>query len=487
LRIYRNDALVYSDRATLSSKNSRRRYIEEAKTQGVELEEDHLVAIAEAVLEHRREPRFAARASTPSPPAFSGRVPATVDELLAEMQQWYEVVDRDALPIVLGAVAAHRFGVDPVWLVLVGPPSSLKTELIRLLGGLSNVYPLSKLTQNTLASGLKTDDGQDPSLLSRLTDQILLLKDLTTVLEMQHDARQEVLAQLREVYDGHFDAVWGTGKEMHWQGRLGLIAGVTPVIDRHAGVMGILGPRFTLFRMTQPDRTRVSRRAVNNTRSHVGAAERDELRGMVTGFLSRLSNSAPAIPDDLAATIGGLAEVVTRARSGVERDGRTRDLEYAPEPEMPARLAKQLASHAQGIALVHHRDVVTADDVRCIIRVGLDCIPRLRRDVIEVLLDRCFSALTTSTVASAAQYPTSTVRRALEDLQALGLVRCFKSHAEDNGDDDGDGSASGRPPKTKGNADTWALVEPYQTLMPALYACLESPTCVKGATDEALN
>ena len=72
--------------------------------------------------------------------------------------------------------------------------------------------------------------------------QILVFKDFTIVLEMSRDKRQAVLAQFREIYDGKFDKVWGNGQELHWEGRLGFVAGVTPAIDKHHAVMAILGP-----------------------------------------------------------------------------------------------------------------------------------------------------------------------------------------------------------------------------------------------------
>ena len=65
------------------------------------------------------------------------------------------------------------------------------------------------MTERTLASGKEVEDGKpDPSLLARLHDGYVLLKDFTSVLSMRHESRQVVLAQLREVYDGRFVKHW---------------------------------------------------------------------------------------------------------------------------------------------------------------------------------------------------------------------------------------------------------------------------------------
>src|SRR5438093_1404221 len=88
--------------------------------------------------------------------------------------------------------------------------------------------------------------------------------DLYKPLEGQRDERQKILAQLREIYDGRFDQAWGTGKELHWQGRLGFIAGVTQAIDKHQAAMAILGERFIAFRPIMPDRREMARYALRS-------------------------------------------------------------------------------------------------------------------------------------------------------------------------------------------------------------------------------
>jgi len=46
---------------------------------------------------------------------------------------------------ILATVIANAQKGDPVWLLLVGPPSSAKSELLRALGDVPEVYRLSTL------------------------------------------------------------------------------------------------------------------------------------------------------------------------------------------------------------------------------------------------------------------------------------------------------------------------------------------------------
>lgn len=260
-----------------------------------------------------------------------------------------------------------------------------------------------------------------PSLLSCLTNEILLFKDFTTVLEKRQDKRQAVLAQLREIYDGRFRKVWGNGIELDWEGKLGFIAGVTPAIDKHHAVMAILGPRFLQLRLRQPDRRQAGLRAVQN-------AQRDD-RKIREGLAKRVAELIDGLPDTTPTlvpahqeTVVAVAELVTRARSAVERDPRSRELAYTPVPEMPPRFSRQLASLASGIALVSGHTEVTDDDVRRVARVGLDGIPPARRACLEHLAaGRGWTV--TSDVAAALRCSTTHARRTLEDLEVLDLVR----------------------------------------------------------------
>lgn len=80
------------------------------------------------------------------------------------------------------------------------------------------------------------------------------------------------LAALREIYDGSWTRLVGTdgGKTLAWEGRLGLIAGCTPVIDSHHSVVGAMGERFVFYRLPPIDADSQARRALG----HVGQETR---------------------------------------------------------------------------------------------------------------------------------------------------------------------------------------------------------------------
>jgi hypothetical protein len=357
-----------------------------------------------------------------APPNTPGKVGVRLDRLLKLIHEYLLLEDDDVFLIVLGTVAAFLRGLDPVWLLIVAPPSGAKTDFIEMLDEVEEIFPLSDLTSNTLASGFGTADTEDVSLLHEVEGKILALKDLTTVLQMRRDQRGEVLAQLREIYDGRFNKAWGTGRRLRWTGRIGFIAGVTAVIDRHHEVMGTLGQRFVLTRPRQPDRKAAARRAIENTKASSRKGIRQTIAKEVAHFFETLPAVVPELPRSQVDQLTEIADLVTRARSPVFRDGHTREIDDAPAPEMPARFARQLAALVRGIAIVRGHETVVEDDMRLVGRVGADCLPPSRRAVLRALT-RATSPLPIDQVMTGkSALSETTIRRSLEDLHALGLL-----------------------------------------------------------------
>jgi DNA-binding transcriptional ArsR family regulator len=323
---------------------------------------------------------------------------------------------------VLGTVAANLLAGDPVWLLLVGSPASGKTEILQAIGSLAHVHATATLTEAGLLSGTpkrEKDKAASGGLLRTIGDfGIVLCKDFGSVLSLHHDARAQVLAALREVYDGSWTRVMGTdgGKTLHWEGKLGLIAGCTPTIDRHAAVMGAMGERFVLLRLHGADAHQQASKALKH------AKRSGEMRAELGSAISALFDRELIEPEQRSERdeerLVKLAVLVVRCRSAVERDGVTREIELVPEPEAPARLVIVLDRLLAGL-LALGADEDTAWHV--VEAAALDSIPALRRKTMLVLLD-AIGEMRTADVSEAIGYPLRTTERTLEDLTAHGVA-----------------------------------------------------------------
>ncbi len=357
-------------------------------------------------------------------PTRDALAPTTnLDAVIGTFRRWLHLPDPRVVYAALGAYAANRPGEDPVWLLIVGTSGSGKTEAVQSLGGLPDVFPASTLTAASLLSGTskrETAKGAKGGLLREIGDfGIIVCKDFTSVLSLHREARAEVLAALRETYDGSYVRHVGTdgGRSLAWSGRVGFVGGVTPTIDRHAAVMATMGERFLLFRMPEVDRKTLTRKALGHAR---GAAKmRAELAGAVADLFEsvNLEADSPDLTEVETDYLVELADFVTTARSPVERDGYKREIELIGGAEAPTRLALTLARLLGGLRCI---GVPKADSWATIHKAGLDCIPAPRLAVLRAIEDG--SETSTRDVAERVGYPTITARRTLEDLAAYRLV-----------------------------------------------------------------
>jgi hypothetical protein len=187
------------------------------------------------------------------------------------------------------------------------------------------------------------------------------------------------------------------------------------VIDTHRAVTSVLGERFVYYRLPAVDRARLGEMALAKRGSE--REMREALRETVAGFLAGLDYTPPGLSLPAGAAIVGLADFTTLARSGVERDGYTREILALPDPEAPTRYTKQLAALTEALIVMGHTE---PEALAVALRLARDSVPGNRRAVLRVL--RVDGESKTSDVVAATGLPKMTTFRTLEDLAALRLV-----------------------------------------------------------------
>ena len=348
----------------------------------------------------------------------------TLRDVHAAFARWLELPPvelgppHESIDVALAVVTANRMEGDPLWMFLVAPPSGGKTEVLRALDDVPDVYPLSSLTAQTFASGFERK-GTEASLLPKIDGKTLTMKDFGTVLSMYREKKAEILAQLREIYEGSFAKEFGNGKQFRWAGKVGFLAGVTPITDREFSLNQVLGERFLLLRVKCADPRALARRAMAQRQRE--SDQRRVLRQIVAEFLPTVNLRPPPMSDAIKEAVASLAEFTALARSQVMFDARG-EIDYIPAPEGPGRLAKQLCLLAEALAAIRGGEHVGTSDYLTVSQVAQDTLPAQRRTMIEVLLGSERAALTTTDVATATRYPTNSARRYLQELAAIRLV-----------------------------------------------------------------
>ena len=173
----------------------------------------------------------------------------------------------------------------------------------------------------------------------------------------------------------------------------------------------------------------VIRRAIENADRET--AMREELQDVVKAFLERTCKGRkhPVLPDNLLVKIIALAKFGARMRGSVSRDFYRNDLVTSrPMAEVGTRLGQQLAKLARGLAMVYGKDEVTAHEYDLVKKVMLDTISQRNEDVLRTLIGAMggteqLTPMSMRDLAQKTHYPFETIRRLMQDLQALQIIK----------------------------------------------------------------
>jgi hypothetical protein len=348
--------------------------------------------------------------------------PLVIDAVLKVFEDWLLLKDHTPVLAVLGTIAANYLPGDPVWLALIAPPSSAKTEILNATAGLPHVVRAATLTPAGLLSGTPKKQhtkGAKGGLLRQIGGfGILVFKDFGSILSMHTETKAETLAALREVYDGSWTRHLGSdgGRTEHWEGKVGLITAATGVIDSHYAVIGAMGDRFLFCRLAPTQGQAQFIRAL----AHVGEATkrmRGELAEAVVRLFAGRKNEPRPISGDEVRRIGDAISLVVRLRGAVERDRSSREVEAIYGAEGTARVGLALERLLAGLDTL---GVEREWAMQVVLSVALDSAPPLRRAAYQAVKQR--RSVETAVLATTLKLPTTTTRRVLEDLAAYGLI-----------------------------------------------------------------
>jgi hypothetical protein len=279
-----------------------------------------------------------------SPPSFQ-HPRCTLAEVHSVFRKWFgDEYDTDVIDAAMATAAAERLAGDPLWLLVISGPGNTKTETVQSLAG-SGAHVTSTissegalLSATPRKSRAKTATG---GLLRKLGDRgVLVIKDVTSILSADRNTRAGVLAALREIYDGRWERNVGSdgGQTLTWTGRLAVVGAVTTAWDVAHVVVAAMGDRFVLIRSdSKIGRHKAGTQAIRNT--GVETAMRAEIAAGVGGLINHIEADDVPIESGEIDQLIKAADVVTYARTAVERDYRG-DIINSHAPEMPTRFAK---------------------------------------------------------------------------------------------------------------------------------------------------
>ncbi len=365
-----------------------------------------------------------------------------MEDLLKHIEESFYKPDLQAARIIIGTAYAHYFkDVDPIWMFVVGPPSSGKTAItITALSGLTGMFGeaksgykkpwgpvieynpdtgkvwqsnkdykeaeaveiLSTINPNTFLSHQIGVD--DPGLLEQISknkphyekdgthkivrgNALVLIPDFTVLASMRRELRGEIMGQLRRIYDGQFEKKVGTRVTKIWEGKLSILAATTPVIDKYTSIDSSLGERFIQINWrasTDHLRGRFTLKAMRAKAQ--GKLVARPLKAMLCKLFAKGNCSLLECEDDRVDTrLAALAEITADARASVY--GQVFDNQYQVKEISGAedvhRIIQQFFAVVSGITRVQGREVPNEDDMQDVLRTGMETLPTYRSVVLQ--------------------------------------------------------------------------------------------------------
>jgi hypothetical protein len=346
-----------------------------------------------------------------------------IDEAIEVFGRWLILKDPTPLYAVFGAVAANLLPGDPVWLGLIAPPSSAKTEILNSLSRLPNVVQVSSLSPASFLSATSNKDRDKEAtggLLAQIGEfGIIVLKDFTTMLSLRPEARQEVFAVLREVFDGRYTRHVGTdgGRTLTWSGKVGLVFASTETFDRHHSVMSAMGDRYLLCRIAPVEGQ--FERALDHVGEATERMRRELAEAVESLFAARRAEPRPLSLEERG-RISRICSRVVRLRAPVERHRYTTEIEGVHGAEGTGRLGLSLERLLAGLdTLGIDREAA----LKVVETVAMDSTPPMRRRAYEYLRHIAPREAEIADIAVNVRIPEKTLRRHMEDLAVQGLVQ----------------------------------------------------------------
>jgi hypothetical protein len=339
---------------------------------------------------------------------------------LKEIKDLYKSVfymqDDTIIDIILSITISAKLPGDPIWLLIIGGSSSGKSELINMLNKVPYVHAVSSMTENTFLSSMRTNNGEENSLLHKIGPSgMITMKDYTSILSMRSEKRELIVSQMREIFDGKLDKLSGNGNSQHWEGKINWIGAVTDSIYIKEGESAGMGRRTINYVMPQQDRKETTRRASANTGDI--AEKRTMIQDAVARFveykIATLPRTLPVLTEETDSMLIDLADFVTQARTPVERDFKE-NIILVPDFEMPMRVYSMFQKMVQTMIHISDDQEFTQAHKDAIIGLAFDSIPKQIMLPLKLLAQH--KAITTKGAAQELNYPSETVLKWLQNI-----------------------------------------------------------------------
>lgn len=363
-------------------------------------------------------------------------VPLTFEEVENKVLEFIPG-SRAGLKIVLAISISSQFS-NPLmlWMLLVGAPSSGKTDLVRLIKDTDISYYLDNLTQNAFISGERsTQQNKVHDLLPQLNKKCLIIKDWTAIFSLDEKMTRKILGDLVGIYDKEFTKFSSRRGNISYNSTFAQLGAITPsTLNKHSTYMNMVGPRFLCYSI--PETTQAE---IDNSYKIIFSNEdrsilEHQARKYASSYLKQLSQKQfekKELDLNMQQFFKTAAELVSRCRGIVSlqaasfRNENGEEVKYYDvgdiQIELPWRAVQQLIMLSQYLAFVSDRHTVDEDDLQIVKDVVMSSMPADRAQALRFIKQHA-GEITAKELSSLSDRSTKTSRRLLDELCALGVL-----------------------------------------------------------------
>ena len=305
----------------------------------------------------------------------------TINKIRIKIKEYMimEENNEHIIDLILATALSLEFD-DPVWIFIIGKPSSGKTELSKILSKLDYVHPIYNLTEKTLFSGHTAAQGG--YLMREIKEKgIIIFPDFTTVLS-DSKIKRKVFNQLRVIYDQNAGLITGmdTGEAKIWKGKVVVIGLVTEAIEPEIEASSELGERFLYYKYSPKEITPLQLQQFQRK-----LKAKDEVQDLVKEFIEikKSELSKIILTDKEKEDIFTLSQILSIGRAKVKRDS-FREIDQIHTPEGIIRLNTALTNLYISLICVNEDRERSSHIIKTIV---LCSIPKLRVNIIKAILN----------------------------------------------------------------------------------------------------
>ncbi len=360
-------------------------------------------------------------------------------EEVAEAVERYLPNMTTALKLILAiATSGTRDNRVMLWLLLVGAPSSGKTDLVRLIKNDSSVLSLDNLTLNSFISGEReTSKEKVYDLLKELNHKCLVIKDWTVIFSLDERMTKKIIGDMVGAYDKSLSKFSSRRGNISYNSQFSHLGCITPAtLNKHHQYLNMIGPRFLSYAINEitrdeeeksydaifanTDRTQIEKEVAQIVTSYLNQLHREDIS--IIRNLSSQSQEYLKVASRFMARARG---IITMQASRFTSDSGEEISYYEPlevQIEKPWRSVQQLMILSQYLALVAGKLEVDYEELAIVKEVVLSSMSADRAQALRAIASKPYGRVTAKELSDQADKSVKTSRRLLDELSFLKLI-----------------------------------------------------------------